>query len=90
MSNRGRHKSKRNNDSWIFDCLTLTEINIMLKGQRYSGNEPNIKIFMNEPFAGRYYGGFDFLDYRMSHPYELDPFMIAKKIENYKSINNIV
>ena len=87
MSNRGRHKKKPR--LWIFDCLTLDEINTMLDGQISVGNKPDIKVFMNDPYASRMGKGFAFLEFQVRYPNAKNPCVIANKIHKYKQINHL-
>ena len=71
MSNRGRHRKKKDSYSTIlnafgkdlkypeaFKCMTVEQIQELLREQQFQGNAPNLKAFEIHPSAGKYSGCF--------------------------------
>lgn len=71
MSNRGRHRKKKDPYSTIlnafgkdlkypeaFKCMTVEQIQELLREQQYQGNAPNLRVFEERWSAGKRMGGF--------------------------------
>jgi hypothetical protein len=56
MSNRGRHR--KSNKHLIIQILGSTMANRMMECQKEQGNIPNLDVFLNNPNASKYAGGF--------------------------------
>lgn len=78
MVNRGRHRKKKDPYSTIlnafekdlkypeaFKCMTVEQIQELLREQQFQGNTPDLKVFERHPAAGKYNGGFSWGDARL-------------------------
>lgn len=67
MTNRGRHR--KSNKHLIVQILGQTIANRIMECQKEQGNQPNLDVFLNEPAAGNYHGGFAWRNTKEGHDF---------------------
>ena len=67
MSNRGRHKKSKQH--LVIQILGIKIANRMMECQKEQGNIPNLDVFLNQPGADRWTGGFCWVITKEGHLY---------------------